>query len=45
MHARKIIVIIASPILIAVMYPIFHAFRGIFHENWRAGWFFGLVVY
>jgi membrane protease YdiL (CAAX protease family) len=45
MHARKILVIIAPPILIAVMYPIFHAFAGIFHENWRAGWFFGLVVY
>jgi hypothetical protein len=33
MHARKIIVIISPPLLIAVMYPIFHAFAGIFHEE------------
>jgi membrane protease YdiL (CAAX protease family) len=45
MHAKKIIVIIAPPILIAVMYPIFQLFAGIFSENWRTGWFLGLVIY
>lgn len=45
MRAKQKIVIIAPLILIAVMHPIFHVLGGQFTENWRMGWFFGLVSY
>ncbi len=37
--------IIAPLILIAVMYPIFQLLSGAFGENWRIGWYLGLVLY
>lgn len=45
MSSKQKLVIIAPVLLIAVMYPVFQVLAGVFRENWRIGWFLGLVVY
>lgn len=37
--------IIAPLILLGVMYPIFQILARLFGENWRTGWFLGLLIY
>jgi len=41
-HKQKIAVV-APPILIGMMYPIFHLLSGVFEE--RIGWYLGLLLY
>jgi hypothetical protein len=43
MNAKQRITIIAPPILIACMYPIFHTLAGGMHD--RLAWFLGLAIY
>jgi membrane protease YdiL (CAAX protease family) len=44
MNNKQIIAIIAPPILIAIMYPIFQSLAG-FIENDRIAWYLGLATY
>ena len=43
MNGKQKIVIIAPLVLVAVMYPIFHALAGVMKE--RVAWFLGLAIY
>jgi len=45
MNTKQKFAIGAPLILIVVMYTIFQLLAGIFRENWRIGWYFGLVLY
>jgi hypothetical protein len=43
MNLKQKIVIIAPPVLAAVMYPIFHSLAGVMND--RVAWYFGLAIY
>jgi len=43
MNSRQKIAIVAPPVLVAVMYPIFHALAGVMND--RVAWYLGLAIY
>jgi membrane protease YdiL (CAAX protease family) len=45
MSSRQLVAIIAPPIVVAVMIPVFRVLVNTFEGNWRIGWYLGLVVY
>lgn len=45
MNRKQVLAVVAPLMLVAVMYPVFRFFAGVFQENWRLGWYFGLIVY
>jgi membrane protease YdiL (CAAX protease family) len=45
MSTKQKIALIAPLLLIAMMYPIFHALARAFDDNWRIAWYLGLVIY
>lgn len=45
MSNKQRFAIVALLILIAVMYPVFQLLSEAFEENWRVGWYLGLVIY
>ena len=45
MSKKQKIAIVAPPVLIGMMVPIFRLFAEIFPEEWRIGWYLGLVAY
>jgi hypothetical protein len=45
MSNRQIIAIVAPVVLVAVMVPVFRVLAGAFPNNWRMGWYLGLVTY
>jgi hypothetical protein len=45
MNGKQRVALVAPLILIGVMYPIFRALAGVFEEDWRIGWYLGLVIY
>ncbi len=44
MNKRQKIAIVAPPLLVAVMIPVFQLLSGVF-EDWRLGWYLGLAIY
>lgn len=45
MNRKQIFAILSPIIVILVMYPIFQLLSMPFHNNWRIGWFLGLMIY
>ena len=45
MNRKQIFAILSPIIVILVMYPIFQLLSMAFHNNWRIGWFLGLMIY
>jgi membrane protease YdiL (CAAX protease family) len=45
MNRKQMLAVVAPLLLVAVMYPVFRFLAGAFQENWRLGWYFGLIVY
>ena len=45
MSTKQAIAIIVPPILVLVMIPVFRLYVRIFPNNWRIGWYLGLVTY
>lgn len=45
MAAKQLLAIIAPIVLVAVMVPVFRYLSKLFSENWRIGWFLGLLFY
>ena len=45
MSEKQLLALIAPPILVLVMIPVFRGFVKIFKDNWRIGWYLGLVTY
>jgi len=45
MNKKQILTIISPIIVIFVMYPIFQSLSITFNNNWRIGWFLGLMIY
>jgi len=45
MSVKQLLAVIAPPILVLVMIPVFRVFGHIFDEQWRIGWYLGLIVY
>ena len=45
MTTKQAIAVIVPPILVLVMIPIFRLYVRIFPNNWRIGWYLGLVTY
>jgi len=45
MTDQQTIALIAPPILIATMYPVFRLLARAFQGRWRFGWYFGLAAY
>jgi membrane protease YdiL (CAAX protease family) len=45
MSSKQRLAIVAPLILMGVMYPVFQLLSGAFGENWRIGWYLGLVIY
>jgi membrane protease YdiL (CAAX protease family) len=43
--AKQMIALVLPPILFLVMVPVFKALADLFKDNWRIGWYLGLVVY
>ena len=45
MTSRQIIALVAPPVLVGVMIPVFRVLAGIFPFEWRFGWALGLASY
>jgi membrane protease YdiL (CAAX protease family) len=45
MSRQQRIAIVAPVALVGTTYPVFHLLVGAFSENWRIGWYLGLIVY
>ncbi|MGD2145013.1 MAG: CPBP family intramembrane metalloprotease [Anaerolineae bacterium] len=45
MSNKQRFAVVAPLIVVGVMYPIFRVLAAAFGENWRTGWYLGLVVY
>ena len=45
MRSKQKIAVISPLILICLMYPAFRIMAWAFEENWRIGWYLGLIIY
>jgi membrane protease YdiL (CAAX protease family) len=45
MNGKQRFFIITPLVVIVLMYPIFQILARVFGENWRTGWFLGLLIY
>ena len=45
MSGKRFLAVIAPPILVGVMMPVFRLLVGVLEGNWRIGWYLGLVLY
>lgn len=45
MSKKQRIALIAPPILVLVMIPVFRVYAHLFDDNWRIAWYLGLVTY
>ena len=45
MTNKQILAILAPVVLVAVMIPVFRWYARLFTNNWRIGWFLGLITY
>jgi membrane protease YdiL (CAAX protease family) len=45
MSRKQRLAIVAPVALVGTTYPVFHLLADAFSENWRIGWYLGLVVY
>ena len=45
MSVKQLIAVVAPPILVVVMIPVFRFYVNIFDSHWRIGWYLGLVTY
>ena len=45
MSVKQLSAVIVPPILVVAMIPVFRVLVTIFEDNWRIGWYLGLVIY
>ena len=45
MSVKQFSAVIVPPILVVAMIPVFRVLVTIFEDNWRIGWYLGLVIY
>ena len=45
MSIKQIVAVLIPPILVLVMIPVFRLYARIFQDNWRIGWYLGLITY
>ncbi len=45
MSGRRLLAVMAPPVLVLAMIPVFRGLVRLFEGNWRIGWYLGLVTY
>lgn len=45
MSVKQRVAVVAPPVIVTVMIPVFRLLADLFPDNWRIGWYLGLVLY